>query len=119
MGSGVSISEVETKADVKTKPRFSRLPKREARDGLLSRPPACPSRSLASGFHGARWSQCRDGRSRPSACAEMRDFMDHVHSAFDEATGWSRDNSYAALNATSDGASPGRDDALPSGATGR
>lgn len=28
--------------------------------------------------------------------------MDYVHSAFYEATGWSRDNSYAALNATSD-----------------
>lgn len=34
----------------------------------------------------------------------MREFMDYVHSAFDEATGWSRDNSYAALNATADGA---------------
>ncbi|OAA74157.1 hypothetical protein ISF_01058 [Cordyceps fumosorosea ARSEF 2679] len=32
----------------------------------------------------------------------MREFMDYVHSAFYEATGWSRDNSYAALNATSD-----------------
>ncbi|PHH77705.1 hypothetical protein CDD82_3385 [Ophiocordyceps australis] len=32
----------------------------------------------------------------------MREFMDHVHSAFYEATGWRRDNSYAALNATSD-----------------
>lgn len=29
--------------------------------------------------------------------------MDYVHSAFYEATGWSRDNSYASLNATSDG----------------
>ncbi|KID64988.1 mdm10-like protein, partial [Metarhizium hybridum] len=28
--------------------------------------------------------------------------MDYVHSAFYEATGWRRDNSYAALNATSD-----------------
>ncbi|KAM3464662.1 hypothetical protein NHJ6243_002226 [Beauveria neobassiana] len=33
---------------------------------------------------------------------DMREFMDHVHSAFYEATGWSRDNSYAALNSTSD-----------------
>ncbi|TWU71078.1 Mitochondrial distribution and morphology protein 10 [Metarhizium rileyi] len=32
----------------------------------------------------------------------MREFMDYVHGAFYEATGWSRDNSYAALNATSD-----------------
>ncbi|TQV94626.1 hypothetical protein V2A60_005651 [Cordyceps javanica] len=32
----------------------------------------------------------------------MREFMDYVHSAFYEATGWSRDNSYAALNSTSD-----------------
>ncbi|KJZ74747.1 hypothetical protein HIM_05864 [Hirsutella minnesotensis 3608] len=32
----------------------------------------------------------------------MREFMDHVHAAFYEATGWSRDNSYAALNASSD-----------------
>ncbi|KAK2599178.1 Mitochondrial distribution and morphology protein 10 [Conoideocrella luteorostrata] len=32
----------------------------------------------------------------------MREFMDYVHSAFYEATGWSRDNSYAALNGTSD-----------------
>ncbi|EFY88526.1 mdm10-like protein [Metarhizium acridum CQMa 102] len=32
----------------------------------------------------------------------MREFMDYVHSAFYEATGWRRDNSYAALNATSD-----------------
>ncbi|KAF5022591.1 hypothetical protein F66182_5337 [Fusarium sp. NRRL 66182] len=32
----------------------------------------------------------------------MREFMDYVHSAFYEATGWNRDNSYAALNATSD-----------------
>ncbi|KHN97590.1 uncharacterized protein MAM_04605 [Metarhizium album ARSEF 1941] len=31
----------------------------------------------------------------------MREFMDYVHSAFYEATGWRRDNSYAALNATS------------------
>ena len=35
--------------------------------------------------------------------AEMREFMDYVHGAFYEATGWNRDNSYAALNATSDG----------------
>lgn len=35
----------------------------------------------------------------------MRDFMDYVHSAFYEATGWTRDNSYAALNATPDGMS--------------
>ena len=33
----------------------------------------------------------------------MRAFMDYVHSAFYEATGWNRDNSYAALNNTSDG----------------
>ncbi|KAJ6441551.1 bZIP transcription factor domain-containing protein [Purpureocillium lavendulum] len=33
---------------------------------------------------------------------EMREFMDYVHSAFYEATGWRRDNTYAALNATSD-----------------
>jgi mitochondrial distribution and morphology protein 10 len=33
----------------------------------------------------------------------MRDFMDYVHSAFYEATGWTRDNSYAALNSTPDG----------------
>ncbi|RFU82088.1 fungal transcriptional regulatory protein [Trichoderma arundinaceum] len=33
----------------------------------------------------------------------MREFMDYVHSAFYEATGWRRDNSYAALNSTSDG----------------
>lgn len=33
----------------------------------------------------------------------MREFMDYVHSAFYEATGWSRDNSYAALNSTPDG----------------
>lgn len=33
----------------------------------------------------------------------MRDFMDHVYAAFYEATGWSRDNSYAALNAIPDG----------------
>lgn len=32
----------------------------------------------------------------------MRDFMDYVHSAFYEATGWTRDNSYAALNSTPD-----------------
>ncbi|KAM6477637.1 hypothetical protein HDV62DRAFT_383416 [Trichoderma sp. SZMC 28011] len=32
----------------------------------------------------------------------MREFMDYVHSAFYEATGWRRDNSYAALNATTD-----------------
>ncbi|UNI16515.1 Mitochondrial distribution and morphology protein 10 [Purpureocillium takamizusanense] len=32
----------------------------------------------------------------------MREFMDYVHSAFYEATGWRRDNTYAALNATSD-----------------
>ncbi|CAH0044082.1 unnamed protein product [Clonostachys solani] len=30
----------------------------------------------------------------------MREFMDYVHSAFYEATGWNRDNSYAALNST-------------------
>ncbi|KAF4997756.1 hypothetical protein FDECE_11978 [Fusarium decemcellulare] len=33
---------------------------------------------------------------------DMREFMDYVHSAFYEATGWNRDNSYAALNATTD-----------------
>jgi distribution and morphology protein 10 len=33
----------------------------------------------------------------------MREFMDYVHSAFYEATGWNRDNSYAALNSTPDG----------------
>jgi distribution and morphology protein 10 len=33
----------------------------------------------------------------------MREFMDYVHSAFYEATGWNRENSYAALNSTSDG----------------
>ncbi|RDA89584.1 hypothetical protein CP533_3311 [Ophiocordyceps camponoti-saundersi (nom. inval.)] len=32
----------------------------------------------------------------------MREFMDLVHGAFYEATGWRRDNSYAALNATPD-----------------
>ncbi|KAG9502461.1 hypothetical protein J7337_005288 [Fusarium musae] len=32
----------------------------------------------------------------------MREFMDYVHSAFYEATGWNRDNSYASLNVTSD-----------------
>ncbi|KAL6890898.1 hypothetical protein GGI43DRAFT_415080 [Trichoderma evansii] len=32
----------------------------------------------------------------------MRSFMDYVHSAFYEATGWRRDNSYAALNSTTD-----------------
>jgi distribution and morphology protein 10 len=37
----------------------------------------------------------------------MREFMDYVHSAFYEATGWNRDNSYAALNVTSDGKDPG------------
>ena len=36
----------------------------------------------------------------------MREFMDYVHSAFYEATGWNRDNSYAALNVTSDGKVP-------------
>ena len=35
----------------------------------------------------------------------MRPFMDHVQTAFYEATGWSHDSSYSALNATSDGAS--------------
>ncbi|GAO13485.1 uncharacterized protein UV8b_05753 [Ustilaginoidea virens] len=30
----------------------------------------------------------------------MREFMDHVHGAFYEATGWRQDNSYAALNGT-------------------
>jgi distribution and morphology protein 10 len=34
----------------------------------------------------------------------MREFMDYVHSAFYDATGWNRDNSYAALNSTADGA---------------
>ncbi|KAK5994670.1 Mitochondrial distribution and morphology protein 10 [Cladobotryum mycophilum] len=32
----------------------------------------------------------------------MREFMDYVHNAFYEATGWRRDNSYAALNSTTD-----------------
>ncbi|KOS16963.1 Mitochondrial distribution and morphology protein 10 [Escovopsis weberi] len=32
----------------------------------------------------------------------MREFMDYVHSAFYEATGWRRDNTYAALNSTAD-----------------
>ncbi|KAK0390947.1 hypothetical protein NLU13_0450 [Sarocladium strictum] len=32
----------------------------------------------------------------------MREFMDYVHSAFYDATSWNRDNTYAALNATSD-----------------
>ncbi|TQS33139.1 hypothetical protein Golomagni_06530, partial [Golovinomyces magnicellulatus] len=32
----------------------------------------------------------------------MREFMDYVHGAFYEATGWNRDNSYAVLNSTSD-----------------
>lgn len=35
----------------------------------------------------------------------MREFMDYVHGAFYEATGWNRDNSYATLNATPDGPS--------------
>lgn len=34
----------------------------------------------------------------------MREFMDYVHSSFYDATGWNRDNSYAALNSTIDGA---------------
>jgi distribution and morphology protein 10 len=33
----------------------------------------------------------------------MREFMDYVHSAFYDASSWNRDNTYAALNATSDG----------------
>ncbi|KAI1810375.1 hypothetical protein GGS20DRAFT_204549 [Poronia punctata] len=32
----------------------------------------------------------------------MREFMDYIQSAFYAATGWSRDNSYSTLNATSD-----------------
>lgn len=32
----------------------------------------------------------------------MREFMDYIQSAFYSATGWSRDNSYSTLNATSD-----------------
>ncbi|KAJ3577281.1 hypothetical protein NPX13_g3284 [Xylaria arbuscula] len=32
----------------------------------------------------------------------MREFMDYIQSAFYGATGWSRDNSYSTLNATSD-----------------
>ncbi|KAI1326649.1 hypothetical protein F5Y16DRAFT_224178 [Xylariaceae sp. FL0255] len=32
----------------------------------------------------------------------MREFMDYIQSAFYTATGWSRDNSYSTLNATSD-----------------
>jgi distribution and morphology protein 10 len=42
----------------------------------------------------------------------MREFMDYVHSAFYEATGWNRDNSYAALNATTDGEDTGRVEAI-------
>ena len=38
-----------------------------------------------------------------AAKAEMREFMDYVHSAFYNATGWDGDNSYAALNSTPDG----------------
>lgn len=38
----------------------------------------------------------------------MREFMDYVQSAFYQATGWNRDNSYAALNSTSDGENPGQ-----------
>ncbi|KAM3444974.1 hypothetical protein NHJ13734_000843 [Beauveria thailandica] len=45
---------------------------------------------------------CGDQRLHVAGGDEMREFMDHVHSAFYEATGWSRDNSYAALNSTSD-----------------
>ncbi|CCF34360.1 hypothetical protein CH063_01127 [Colletotrichum higginsianum] len=33
----------------------------------------------------------------------MREFMSYVQSAFYEATGWNRDNSYSSLNATADG----------------
>ncbi|KAI0912925.1 hypothetical protein F4823DRAFT_121433 [Ustulina deusta] len=32
----------------------------------------------------------------------MREFMDYIQSAFYDATGWNRDNSYSTLNATSD-----------------
>ncbi|KAH8653527.1 hypothetical protein BX600DRAFT_515793 [Xylariales sp. PMI_506] len=32
----------------------------------------------------------------------MREFMDYIQSAFYDATGWSRDNSYSYLNATAD-----------------
>lgn len=42
-------------------------------------------------------------RSTHTSRAEMREFMDYVHGAFYEATGWNRDNSYAVLNSTSDG----------------
>ena len=38
-----------------------------------------------------------------AAAVDMREFMDYVHSSFYDATGWDRDNTYAALNATSDG----------------
>lgn len=50
-------------------------------------------------------SQTRSDQFRQAcvASAEMRSFMDYVHSAFYEATGWRRDNSYAALNSTTDG----------------
>lgn len=34
--------------------------------------------------------------------------MDYVQSAFYQATGWNRDNSYAALNSTSDGENSGQ-----------
>lgn len=33
----------------------------------------------------------------------MREFMSYVQSAFYDATGWNRDNSYSTLNATADG----------------
>lgn len=50
-------------------------------------------------------------RQRSSSCIchccglriAMREFMDYVHSAFYSATGWDKDNSYVALNSTSDG----------------
>ncbi|KAI6784979.1 Mitochondrial distribution and morphology protein-like protein [Emericellopsis cladophorae] len=42
-------------------------------------------------------------RSRaPAQFLTMREFMDYVHAAFYQATGWNRDNSYAALNQTPD-----------------
>ena len=62
-------------------------------------PSACIYPATASG---------RAALTAEEACAlhaEMREFMDYVHSAFYEATGWDHDNSYATLNATADGRS--------------
>jgi hypothetical protein len=50
-----------------------------------------------------RSDQVHRSRQACATRAEMREFMDYVHSAFYEATGWRRDNSYAALNSTTDG----------------